>query len=123
MPPEKQHNYFSKKKRSTPREQLPSGYSSNSSATYYNLANAQAVQKHLDTLDPNNKTKEILFRVDRFKSINTIYQQIYLGWRFLIEKLDTPDKKYAYLKSQMSLKRGKDSVKLVWSSKSVPTVN
>ena len=125
MPLESQHNFLRLKLRKRPAkgaEELPKGYSPYSSATYYNLGNAQAIQKQLDTLDPTNKTKEIIFKVDKYKSVNTVYQQIYQGWRYLIEKCDT-EGKYATLRVQMSLRKERDRVRLYWNSRSCPTIN
>jgi len=126
MSVEKNHSFPTLKmvhRKKRPADELPVGYSPYSSATYYTEETAKEIKTYLDTLDPNNKTKEIVFPVTRFKSVNTVYQQIYLGWRFLCERLDTADKKYSNLRAQMSLRKEKDRVRLYWNSRSPLMVN
>lgn len=120
---EQQHNFIRlKKKRNIPADELPAGYSSNSSATYYNEQVALAIKKELDKLDPIAKNSNLRIPITKYKSVHTIYQQIYLGWRYLIEKLDTPDKKYASLRNQISVRKRRHCVELFWNMRSCPTL-
>lgn len=121
-----QHNFLilkAKKRTSHPPDELPTGYSPYSSATYYNAANAEAIRKILDTLDVETKLKDKVVPVNKYRSVNTVYQQIYQGWRYLIERCDTPELKYANLRAQMSLRRERDRVRIYWNTRSCPTIN
>lgn len=120
---EQQHNFFRlRKKRNIPADELPKGYDGNSSASYYNEASALALKKELDKLDATTKIANLQIPVTKYKSVHTIYQQVYLGWRYLIERMDTPDKKYTDLRKQLSIRKRRHCVEVYWNMRACPTL-
>ncbi len=101
----------------------PEGYSPYSNCSYFCKSNADLVKKYLDALDPAAPSKSYCFPATQYKSVHTVYSQLYHGWRYLIEHEDTPDKKYSELRSKIRIKRKKNRVVLVWAlNKSAPTL-
>jgi len=102
-----------KSTRIIPEDERPKGYGKHSATAYYNIDCAKSVQKWLDKLDLEDKSNILYFPIPKYKTVRTIYDQIYYGFRFLIERLD-PDKKYLALRQQLSIKKEKNRIKVYW---------
>lgn len=100
----------------------PYGYSPYSACPYYTLKNAEAVKKYLDAMDPLDKSKSYSFPATRYRTVHTLYSQIYHGWRYLIEREDTPDKRYLNLRRMIRIKKFKNRVVFEWGPSSAPVI-
>ena len=118
MPP--QQDIFSHlKRRQANTDSLPSGYSTASSAGYFSKKYADLLRPTLDALDPTTQAVGKKFYTKPYESIHTLYKKIYEGWRYLIERDDTPDKKYATLRDMIEIRKCKHFISLVWTAKNL----
>jgi len=93
----------------------PHTYSPNSVATYYTESSAIAVQKWLDRLNPEDKSTTFKFPSGPSRSVNTIQKMLTDGFRYLIDKMDTPDGKYAGLRRQLTIRKKKRYCIMEWN--------
>lgn len=93
----------------------PNGWSGISNASYYREAFALELKGYLDTLADAGPSKEFYFdAVKARRSPKTIQSRFNQAFLYLVERLDTPDKKYEQLRSVIEVARESRGVRIRW---------
>lgn len=98
-----------------PRGNIPETYGPTSNATYYTEAAALAVKVWLDRLNPEDRSSTFRFPAGPSRSVHTIQKMLNDGFRWLVDKMDTPDGKYAGLRRQITVSKRKRYCLLQWN--------
>lgn len=115
----KQHDIFghlNHRKKRVINTDKPKGYGENSDTPYYAEKFALKLKPILDTLDPETQLKVKVFRAAPGESINTVYLRITQAWKYLIDRMDTPDRKYEVLRGMIQVRKKTFEVKLAWAT-------
>lgn len=99
------------------RDNKPLNWMVSSNAPYYKEVYAIWIQRTIDAMLADNKDR--FFACSKMKTRrNTLYQQVNQAWRYLIDKLDTPDKTYAKARELIIVRRVPNGILL----KLAPTI-
>jgi hypothetical protein len=94
---------------------VPKGYSKNAVTPYFRESHALKVKKILDVMATDRKHNRIL-ECKKFGMVRaTLKQFINQGWSYLIERLDTSDRFYATLRSQIDISNHQAGLLLQWT--------
>lgn len=84
-------------------------------APYYDEKYAMILKKTLDKFADTPRNTTVTFKCAEYRlRRKSIQNRIFSAWKYLIDFLDTPDRKYANLRQQVMVREHPEGVQLVW---------
>lgn len=90
------------------KEKRPPTWSKASCSPYYKEHFALELKKHLDAMMDDREDRMWLFADFKWLSKNSLYLMLNQAFRYLVDRMDTPEQKYANLRQIISVTKAKD---------------